>query len=313
MDFTDIGIPIILKNNLYYIEKTGKIINDSQLKLIHSLGIPPSYTKLWISECVSNNIQAIALDASGKKQYYYSKKWLDKSKNDKFMRMYQFMKCLPKARKKWLQHTNLEKGTKIWTMAHMLIIVDITCIRIGNKKYFDKNESYGLTTLKKEHIKLSKKGFISFKFKGKHEILQNIKFKSDKITQFLKYQRTCPGEWIMNYKNSSSEYFQVSAQDLNTYMQETTKSEEFSCKDFRTYGANVMFIECLNKLHKTDTPFQKKINIALEETAEKLGNNKATSKKAYVMERIIDAFKENPSDFINSPETIINKIFTISK
>lgn len=323
MDFFSRSVEIDLIDCVYFNTRTKKEIPSSSLKRIKSLGIPLAYKKLWLSKDISGKIQAVALDGKGKKQYFYSSEWIEERDDHKFQRMYKFSKALPKLMKKVEEDLRLGECktssinySKKTTMAYMIKILDLTNIRIGNKKYLDQNESYGLTTLCKEHISFEKikesnsnesntkesktkesKPKVVINFNGKHNVLQNIEIEDEGTVHFIKRMMLLPTEWIMKYRSSKNEeeYHAVSAQDLNNYMQETIP--EFSCKDFRTYGANKTFIESLKKFSGTD--LKKNVSDALELTADKLGNNKATSKKSYVMDCLIEKYLEDPK-FIKS-------------
>lgn len=297
-DFTATGIPIIVEINennerKFIKEKSGKCLSKNDEKRIYKLGIPPAYKKIWLSKDVKSNIQAIALDSKDRKQYYYSSSWIESTTDNKFKRLYSFVLKLPKFHKGvniYLKNfSSLDQ--KEYTMANMLYILEKTFIRVGNKKYLDKYDSFGLTTLKKKHIVIQN-GKYAFHFIGKHGVKQTIPINDDIIINFINKQLKLPTEWIMKYKSQDGNYYRISAQDLNKMLQKLM-GKQFTCKDFRTHGANKTFLETLKKL-----PIQKNLNknivISLEKTAEVLGNNKNTSKKSYVMEYIIKKYNEDP-------------------
>ena len=73
------------------------------------------------------------------------------------------------------------------TLGFVLYIIDKCHLRVGNKKYKDENESYGITTLERRHIKIGK-DIVSFKFKGKKGVINECSFTDQKtITLFKDY------------------------------------------------------------------------------------------------------------------------------
>lgn len=285
--------------------KTQKLLDDSRVKRIKSLGIPPMYKDIWLAKNKDNKIQAVALDSKQRKQYFYSKRWTRERELQKKDRLKEFLEIVPKIR----IATRANKLQKSWkktkTMAYMLDIVMETNIRVGNKKYMQANNSFGLTTLQKKHLCI-KNGVAILNFRGKHGVQQIITIKHKPLIKFLETMKKLPEDWLMKYKSSDNNWYRVSAQDLNNYLHSIV-GPNLSIKDYRTWGGNILFVETLSKLPIPDTKstINKNISLALDCTAEKLGNTKATSKKSYVMDSLIDEYKKNPKKIIHLGMSII--------
>ena len=264
MDFT-LDNPKILrvkerkKEKLIY-EKTRKEISVKDNKRIEKLKIPKVYKTIWLSKSIKRPLQAIAVDTKGKKQYYYTESHKDSQKTKKIERICKLIKVIPKLRKK-IEKDKLSKDKRTVIRAYLVDILIHTGIRIGNKKYLDKYESVGLTTLQKKHLKFDK-GVVTIKFKGKHNIKNVYRVYNKSIIKFLKGIKT---DWISDYGTGK-----VSAQDVNNYLHEIIpdkSGENFVAKDFRTLLANQIYF-CTNG--------------DLEKVADVLGNNKETCKNNYV-------------------------------
>lgn len=287
--FIDNSIELEFRGDVYIIKATNKPLRNPRLERLKGLGIPLVYTSLWLSRSPDSKIQAIALDKLGRKQYYYSKEWESQRENDKESRLREFMEVVPIIK----TQSTRDKCRKGWprrkTMAYMLDIVRETNIRVGNKKYLDKYNSYGLTTLKKEHFDGK-----SLSFRGKHGVEQHISITNKYVLNFLNTMAELPEDWLMKYE-SNGKYYRVSAQDLNNYLHSIVPN--FTVKDYRTWGANITFLEYLSNLPlpQSQTETKRNISLALQRAADKLGNNKATSKKSYIMESLIDLYKKDPS------------------
>jgi DNA topoisomerase-1 len=285
-----------MKTDKYHYKLNDTILPSKYVKLIKSLKIPIVYTTLWISKKPNVNLLAIALDRKGKKQYYYSKDHVSSRNGKKLEIMYRLIRKINKFKK--LNELNADNmhHTKIKTMAFMIKTIELTNIRVGNKKYLDRNNSFGLATLQKKHISIKNNKLMEISFNGKHNVQQHLTITCPKTIKFIKSMLILPEDWIFKYPNTNkTEYFRISAQDLNQYLQSII-GNSFTCKDFRTYGANVIFLKTLQGLDIPLNEYQNKRNISksITETANKLGNNKATSKGSYVSEFIIDEYTKNP-------------------
>jgi DNA topoisomerase-1 len=281
-------------NESYFYKSNNCPVKSKYLKVIKLLNIPKVYTTIWLSKDLKNNLLAVALDVKDKKQYYYSKDHVSSRKDKKLEMVYRLSKQLTKFKKINDRNMETKEHTKIKTMAFMIKTIELTNIRIGNKKYLDKNNSFGLTTLQKQHISIKNKDMMDISFNGKHSVHQNLSISCPKVISFYKYMISLPEDWIFKYP-SNGKYFMISAQDLNQYLQSII-GKDFTCKDFRTHGANVIFLKTLQKLDTPENESHSKKNVfkAIAETASKLGNNKATSKNSYISDFITLEYNKNP-------------------
>lgn len=288
------SVEIHKKNTKYYKASNNKEINEKSLNRIKSLGIPPAYNKLWLSKNINDSIQVIALDSKNRKQYFYSQKWKDERKNEKFRRLRKFINALKVMDEQLEKDINLAGFAKKKTMAYAIKIVDDTNIRIGNKKYMDKNDSTGLTTLMKKNITFSKDK-VTLDFNGKHNVRQRIVITNKYLVSFFRKMYKLPTEWLIKYQSNDGNFYRISAQDLNNYLH-VILGKDFTIKDFRTHGANKVFLKNLQEcgIPSGIKEQQKNVRESLLKTSQKLGNNPTTSKKSYVMEYIIDEYEKNP-------------------
>ena len=175
-----------------------------------------------------------------------------------------------------------------------------TYIRIGNVCYKD---TYGLTTLENRHITL-KGSEIIFDFIGKRSIKNKvIIFDSEIARDLLLLKNNCKGPSDKIFK--TIEGLSVTSIMMNDFLAGIV-GPEFSCKDFRTYAANILFIKKLGTF-KNGSNYGSNIRETFKEVSEKLGHSAAISKGSYVVPYIIDKYKENPNYFNSSkdPTTIL--------
>src|SRR4029077_14076301 len=84
-----------------YLDTHGKPIRDEERLLrIKRLAIPPAWTDVWICPSPSGHIQATGRDARRRKQYRYHERWRELRDENKFDRLADFAKALPKIRRR---------------------------------------------------------------------------------------------------------------------------------------------------------------------------------------------------------------------
>ena len=153
-----------LRNAFVYFDLDGKRIDDeSQIARINALAIPPAYTDVWICPDPRGHIQATGRDARGRKQYRYHPQWRETRDADKFGRMAAFGHALPKIRARVARDLARDGMPREKVIAAVVHLLDTTLIRIGSVEYARDNQSYGLTTLRKKHVKI-RAGEVRFRF-----------------------------------------------------------------------------------------------------------------------------------------------------
>lgn len=309
-NFCELNPKIIKKFSMFFYAKPPYLpVNAELSKRASKMAIPPIYKTFWISKNPKNPIQAVWEDSKKRKQYLYNETWNTKQKEKKYDRMRDFVARLPTFwRKVLIDLNNNVKDSKTRTIAHMFLIMKETHIRVGNEKYFNDNESVGLTTLKKEHVTFVK-GNVVLKFKGKSGIYHEKIIKDPRIVNFLKQitKGISKSMWLFVNENN----VRINSGDMNSYLKtkmSNSKDHTFSVKDFRTIAANTIFIDYLKKNHGKMTAKQNVTN-SLKHTAIKLGHNTGTTKKSYVSNKYIEEYTKNPEKFIKqSTKKILKSI-----
>jgi DNA topoisomerase-1 len=150
-----------------YLDADDKPIQDpAVLDRIRALVIPPAWTSVWISPDPDSHIQAVGRDARGRKQYRYHPAYRQIRDLVKFDRMRAFGKVLPRIRRiagRDLARPGLPKRK---VLAAVVKLLETTYIRIGNEEYAEENGSFGLTTLRNQHVQILGE-MLKFRFRGK--------------------------------------------------------------------------------------------------------------------------------------------------
>ena len=290
-----------VKDEYFYI-KTKKKVSSHDLRRIKNLHIPPAWVKIWISSQPSSSIQATGIDQGEKKQYIYHQHHIELAEQKKFLRLYDFIKAIPKLNRRLLLHEKLQPYQPYRVIATMLSIVRLLHIRAGKEHYAKVHKSYGISSLRKKHIKFQGDTII-LRFKGKSNIYHHYTLHDKKIANHLKMLYKLSGDKIFQYINDKEEIHSISDTDLNMYLQKYM-GEQFTIKDFRTYASNFYFIkalmiETIKRTPDTEHAIKKNISRAFLSTAFYLRHTKAISKKSYIMNFAINLYMNHPSFFID--------------
>ena len=123
------------------------------------------------------------------------------------------------------------------------MLIDVH-IRVGNEIYAQQNKTYGLTTLRQKHL-ISKDNKYYFSFIGKSSIKHSIDIPSEYLPylkQLVLSDRNKPLFW---YRVGGT-IKEISSEELNNFLKEQM-GNDYTCKDFRTYSANILFIKAFLK------------------------------------------------------------------
>jgi DNA topoisomerase I len=281
------------RGSFRYLYPDGKPVKDEQtLKRIRSLVIPPAWTDVWICPSPYGHLQAVGRDAKGRKQYRYHSAYRNQRDQTKYGRMLAFGAALPAIRKRIEEDLSLPGLPKNKVLAAIVRLLERTCMRIGNDEYVKQNESYGLTTLQDNHVKVEGSK-MRFKFRGKSGQLQDIELEDPRLAKIVKKCRDIPGWELFQYLDESGENCDVTSTDVNKYIRDIA-GEDFTAKDFRTWGGTGWAALTFEELGpaETDTEKKKRVVEAIKSVASKLGNRPATCRKYYVHPAIIEAYED---------------------
>ncbi len=280
------------KGYSFYDEK-GSLIKDKKvLKRLRGLVIPPMWQDVMVCRFDDGHIQAIGRDAKDRKQYIYHSVYEKLRQEAKFKKMLDFSELLPKIRKK--AHADLDaKGWgKDKLVALIILILDEYGIRIGNKEYKKQNESYGLTTLRRKHLSVEDDELL-LSFMGKSHKEQEVLIDDETLVPFIKKASELPGYEIFKYRDDQENYHDVDSDDVNAYITEYM-GPDFSSKDFRTWSANRLAVECYPlALEELENGSRKKFsNIVIKMVAAELGNTPTVCRDYYVHPALFNRIDE---------------------
>ena len=257
-----------------YYKNKKEITNEAHIEKLKALKIPPAYQDVMIIN--TNKILAYGYDSKGRKQVIYHPDFVKQQSEKKYNKVLESMKLFEKIKTKVLRDIK-STDTKMREIA-MIIYLIINCgFRIGNKKYEETNQSYGLTTLKFSHLKFQDNK-IEIDFIGKKGVRNYSICNNKYIYQYLKEKQAEADE--------NDNVFSVKSADVNQYLKCMDNSVKITSKDLLTWNANHLFIKFFkdSNIQGQRNPVKR----AIEQVAEKLHNTYSICKKSYISPKIIE-------------------------
>ncbi len=276
----------------YYVDHKGeRIKKETDLERIRKLVLPPAWQSVWVSPKKNGYLQAVGIDAAGRKQYRYHPDWTSRRADHKYFRLLEFGKSLPAARKQIAKDLRRKELDERKVLAICMQVMQKTLIRVGNEAYKRNYGSYGLSTLKDQHFKqVGQRSVLSFV--GKKGVKQEVELNDRNLAKLVKKCKDIPGQELFQFYTDGKTHKAVDSGMINNYIKEITGSD-FTAKDFRTWGGTLAALRhlALCRLENPAWPKKKVMVKVLDEVAAQLGNTRAVCKSAYVYPSLLMAFE----------------------
>ncbi|HEU4529103.1 MAG TPA: DNA topoisomerase IB [Actinomycetota bacterium] len=278
-----------------YVDPSGRAVRDAEtLKRIRDLAIPPAWTDVWICPDPLGHLQAVGTDAAGRRQYRYHDAWRARRDEEKFDRMLAFARALPSLRERVAQDLARRGLPRERVLAGAVRLLDQASFRVGSESYARDNGSFGLATLRKDHVHLrGDVAVFDFTAKSGKRLVQEV---ADPdvlaLVRTLKRRRN-GGPELLAYREGRV-WRDVRAADVNAYVKEVAGNGH-TAKDFRTWHGTVVAAVALALAEgerTTVTSRRRQVSAAIREVAEFLGNTPAVARASYVDPRVVDRFEE---------------------
>ena len=279
------------KNGFSYFDVNGeRIVDDEVIQRINSLAIPPAYENVWICPDPRGHLQATGRDARGRKQYRYHPRWRETRDADKYARMAEFGRALPRIRARVARDLKLPGMPLDKVIAAIVQLLDTTLVRIGSAEYARDNQSYGLTTLRKKHVKIEA-GRLRFNFRGKSGVEHDVTVNNPNIRRIVRRCAELPGHDLFQYLDEDGTRHAVGSSDINDYLRRVSGAD-FTAKDYRTWAGSVYALAALRRLMCSSAAEARRHIVAtVKEVATLLRNTPAVCRRCYIHPAIISAFE----------------------
>ena len=277
-----------------YADTDGTPIKDDRLDRIRALAIPPAWRDVWICPWPNGHIQATGVDAAGRRQYRYHDQWRARRDAEKHQRVLEIAHQLPDVRDAVVAAIRTRGLNRERVLATAVRLLDLGTFRIGSEQYEEENGTFGLATLKRDHVSVrGERTFFSYTAKGSIEREVEITDRpTATVVRQLLERPADAGEDLLAYELDDGTWRDVTSTEINAYLKDISGAE-ISAKDFRTWNATVLMAATLAETPppKNKTARKKAVREAYVRVSEQLGNTPAVCKASYVDPRVVDHFE----------------------
>jgi len=274
------------------VDSRGKpISNEAALQRIDALRIPPAWREVWISPRANAKLQATGVDSAGRVQYLYHPEFRARQEQAKYDSLIRFGEKLPDLRAAMAEHIEREPLTFEWTAAVAVRLINLGWFRVGDERYAKRFRTFGITTLRRGHVQV-RGSRITFRFRGKHRALIRTALVDQELADAVrKLLAVKGGRRLFRFRNSDGGFCNLTGRKLNEYIQ-TYLGEEFTAKDFRTWGGTLVAAVALAEQGPAESETQAKRTIAgvMRKVGERLGNTPAVARASYVSPAVVEQY-----------------------
>jgi DNA topoisomerase-1 len=277
----------------YYDAKDRAIVDPEQLERIDKLRIPPAWRDVWISPRPGAKLQATGLDNAGRTQYLYHPDYRAKQEQAKFEKVVRFGERLPAIRAAMASDMDRDHLDRERVAAIALRLINLGWFRPGAERYAKGSRTYGITTLRPSHVSV-RGGRIRLDFRSKHNVWVRTALVDDELADAINELGELEGRGrLFRFRNGDGSLANLNERHLNDYVR-LHMGDEFTVKDFRTWGGTLLAAIALAErgVVETETQAKKAVASVCRLVAGRLGNTPAVTRASYISPPVIEQYLE---------------------
>jgi DNA topoisomerase-1 len=279
------------KGRVRYLDaRGGKIDDELKLARIESLVIPHAWRDVWISPNARAKLQATGVDKAGRRQYLYHPDFRAQQEQAKFEKLVRFAEELPDLRLAMGEHMLLEPYERERVCAVAIRLINMAWFRVGSNRYAKSSRTYGVTTLFKRHVSV-RGNRVTFRFRAKHKVLVRTTVVDAELARAIKDLLAQPGGSRLFRYGRNGDTWTLTGAVLNDYIR-TYMGEEFTAKDFRTWGGTLTAAILLAEhgIAESESEAKRIVAAVMRRVGERLGNTAAVARTSYVSPAVIEQY-----------------------
>jgi DNA topoisomerase-1 len=279
------------KGRFRYVDSRGRAIADeSKLARIESLVIPPAWREVRISPSSGAKVQATGTDSAGRRQYIYHPEFRAAQEEAKFGGLIRFAERLPDLRASMTEHMEHDPLDRERVSAIAVRLINLGWFRVGGERYAKSHKTFGITTLRRNHVNV-RGNRIAFSFPGKRKMLVRTAIVDAELAEAMRGLLAVPGGRTVFRYRSNGDLYNLNAKHLNDYIG-IYLGEEFTAKDFRTWGGTLVAAISLAEHGPAETEAEAKrvLTRVMRTVGERLGNTPAVARASYVSPAVIEQY-----------------------
>ena len=273
-----------------------RIEDEAALERIRTLVIPPAWRDVRISPSPGSRLQAVGVDKAGRVQRIYRPSFVAGRARRKYEKVERFGEALPALRRKTNEDIAREGLGKERVLAVVVRLINDLYFRVGSEESVKRYRTYGVTTLRNRHLEIKRGGRLEFNFTGKHHIKHRRIIVDEELAALVRDIKAIGGARLFEYVGEDGRVRAVTPRDVNDYIK-AAAGEEFSAKDFRTWGGTLLAAVELAEMGCCEDARQSKKNVAaaVKRVADRLGNTPTVCRYCYIHPKVLEAYERGRS------------------
>lgn len=279
-----------------YRDRHGEPLTDpGHLARIRALTIPPAWRDVWICPWPNGHLQAVGTDDAGRRQYLYHERFRAQQEEAKHEHVRQVARVLPDLRARVRADLAGRGLSRARVTACAVRLLDLGFFRVGSDRHTRVSETYGLTTMRREHVTRGR-GELAFRFpaKGGTEIVRALVDDQAHAVVGALLRRRRGGERLLVYREQGA-WHDLRGGDLNEALRRLAGTD-ITAKDFRTWHATVLASVALavttKEARATAAARRRQAGRAVREVSRYLGNTPAVCRASYIDPRVFELFEQ---------------------
>ncbi|WP_119421289.1 DNA topoisomerase IB [Desertibaculum subflavum] len=270
----------------------GRLIRDADtIRRIRSLAIPPAYHNVRVAPHPRQHLQAVGIDAAGRRQHRYHPDWAKVRERLKVQRLASMVDSLPAVRARVARDLKGKDTDRRLASAIAVALIDDQLIRVGSESYARRDGGRGAASLLKRDVTVNARE-LEFCFRGKGGSIVNCTTTHASLVRAIRRMLKLPGARLLRFHDEAGRLRNLTSAEVNRYLQEAAGSP-VTAKDLRMLGASAAAAELLAKVKpaRVERRRRKQVAEVIAEVAESLANTPAVARKSYVHEAIPIGFE----------------------
>lgn len=283
----------------YYDPDGNRIADREEIDRLNAVALPPAYVDAWFSPTPDGHLLATGYDEKGRKQYRYHPDFRASQEAAKYARCAGFGRRLPLLRARLDADLSGRRLGYEQVVAAVVRLLDLGALRVGNDRYAKSNKSFGATTLRHRHARVTGKT-VTLSYRAKSGKDRTVRVTDRTLASIVRRLEDLPGQRLFQFLGDDGVPHAVRSCDVNDYIREAMGGP-FSAKHFRTWHASLCAYHML-----ADASGKVKLKDMLETVSGALGNTPSIARKSYIHPALIELCKEGQEEWrktLNLPRT----------
>lgn len=281
---------------------------------IEALVIPPAWKDVWISPDERGHIQAVGMDAAGRRQYIYHEAYAARRAAKKWDRVEAFGSAINDLRdvvRDLTEDPSSASSDLDQMTGWSLKLLDRSYLRIGNVQYERNNGTYGLCTLQRRHVDVED-GLVRLDFVGKSGQHHLISILDDPFAEQMGIVLDGRGKTAPAFGwREGRSWHAMTPGRVNRFIAAHIAGS--TAKDFRTWHATTLAAAGLvfEQRIQPDADRAALVPGVIKQVASIIGNTPAVTRASYVDPRILDAW--HSGDDIGTAIRVIERLDDVDR